>query len=213
MSQLVDSQALQRVSKTLQLSTPGAQETLFIDERLEQVIDVAAMVRRGLTLAGTEGLYTANIRNTHSGSEGNVVTVIDPWRLGGISKPPFPEVIPDNQDLWITGFNAQIVSGSAAEFDSAFFDLFVPATHQAFGTISTNIALAGWNTVNTLAGTAFLFMQAGNVGEIFAQAHIRVPRNATLRFHSRNTGATSPVFQLNLLLGLFPSSMGQDGYS
>ena len=88
MSQLVDSQALQRVSKTLQLSTPGAQETLFIDERLEQTLDVMPMVRRGLTLAGSEGIYSANMRNTHSGSQGNVTSIVDPWNLGGSARPP-----------------------------------------------------------------------------------------------------------------------------
>lgn len=210
MSQLVDSQALQRVSKTLQLSTPGAEETLFIDERLEQVLDVGPIIRRGLTLAGTEGLYTANIRNTHSGSQGNVVTVIDPWSLGGVARPPFPGSIPNNLDLWITGFMMEIVSGTN-EFDSGFFDLFVPTTHQAFGTISTNIVLGTWLGQITLAGVAFgkAFPATAN----FHKMGLRVPRNATFRFHTRNTGANSPVFQLDLMLGLFPSSMGQDGVS
>ena len=209
MSQLVDSQALQRVSKTLQLSTPGAQETLFIDERLEQVLDVGAIVRRGLTLAGTEGLYTANIRNTHSGSQGNVATIIDPWNLGGVARPPFPTSIPDNQDLWILGFHPEVVSG-VGDFDSAFFDLFVPTTHQAFGTISTNIVLATWTEAGSMAGGTFLFGSSSSV-TVFTNVALRVPRNATFRWHTRNNGANSPVFQLNLMLGLFPSAMGQDG--
>ncbi len=209
MSQLVDSQALQRVSRTLQLATPGAQETLFIDERLEQTIDVAPIVRRGLTLAGTEGLYTANIRNTHSGAQGNVSTEINPWALGGVARPPFPEVIPDNFDLWITGFMAETVSGPAF-FASAFFDLFVPTTHQAFGTISSNILLSAWTAEATLAGTTFLTLSAV---ELFTHAAVRVPRNATFRFHTRNNGANAPVYQLNLMLGLFPSSLGQDGFA
>lgn len=212
MSQLVDSQALQTVSKTLQLSTPGAEETLFIDERLEQVLDVGPLIRRGLTLAGTEGLYTANIRNTHSGAEGNVANVVDPWNLGGSARPPFPGRIPLNQDLWITGFSAEVVSGGSGEFDEAFFDLFIPTTHQAFGTVTTNIVLAGWISSSSLAGTVHLTKRGSQTIAIYSEIKLRVPRDATFRFHTRNVGATAPVFQLNLLLGLFPSSLGQDGF-
>lgn len=211
MSQLVDSQALQRVSKTLQLSTPGAQETLFIDERLEQVLDVTPMVRRGLTLAGTEGLYTANMRNTHGGSAGNVTSVVDPWNLGGSARPPFPETIPTNQDLWLTGFNAVVVSGDG-QFASGFLDLQVPTEHQAFGTITTNILLGGWIAEDSLAGVQVLISSAGQEVFLFNHARLRIPRLATLRFHTRNNGANSPVFQLSLMLGLFPSSLGQDGF-
>jgi len=211
-SQLVDSQALQRVSKTLQLSTPGAQETLFIDERLEQVIDVAPMVRRGLTLAGSEGIYTANIRNTHSGSQGNVTTIVDPWNLGGLARPPFPPVIPDNLDLWITGFNAEVVSGNGF-FSSGRFDLFVPTTHQAFGTVTTNITLVGWSDEESLQNNAFLVPFDGESIGVWTFVRIRVPRLATFRFHTFNNGANAPVYQLDMLLGLFPSSMGQDGFA
>jgi len=210
-SQLVDSQALQKVSKTLQLSTPGAQETLFTDERLEQVLDVGAIVRRGLTLAGTEGLYTANMRNIHSGSQGNVTSIIDPWNLGGSARAPFPTSIPDHLDLWITGIMAETVSGGG-QFLNGFFDLFVPTTHQAFGTISSNIALAAWKDEEDVQSTAFLVPTIGSLAGFYAQPNVRVPRNATFRFHTLNNGANSPVFQCNLLLGLFPSGMGQDGF-
>lgn len=210
MTQLVDSQALQSVSKTLRLSTPGSQETLFIDERLEQTIDVTPMVRRGLTLAGSEGVYSANIRNTHSGAQGNVVTVVNPWALGGAANPPFPPAIPTDQDLWITGFMAEIVSGTG-EFESAFFDMFVPAVNQAFGTTSSNIVLAGYAAELALADTTFLIVHTNSAQMMYTGPGIRVPRNATLRWHTRNNGANAPVFQLDLLLGLFPSGLGQDG--
>jgi len=210
LSQLVDSQALQRVSKTLQLSTTGAEETLFIDERLEQVVDVTPMIRRGLTLAGSEGVYSANMRNTHSGSQGNVVSIVDVWNLGGSARPPFPASIPDNLDLWITGFAAEVVSGDGF-FDDGFFDLFIPTVNQAFGTVTTNILLVGWDTEKPLAGTNFLTPLGTQI--YWSKIGVRVPRNATFRFHTKNNGANSPVYQLNLLLGLFPSSMGQDGFA
>jgi len=210
-SQLVDSQALQAVSKSLQLSTPGSQETLFIDERLEQILDVGPLIRRGLTLAGTEGLYTANIRNTHGGVEGNVATVINPWELGGVARPPFPEFIPKNLDLWLIGFCAELVTGSG-DFGAAFLDLQVPTTHQAFGTITTNIILAGWNEEQSLAGVTMLMHDSpNNALDLFTKINLRVPRDATIRWHTRNIGATSPVFQVNLMLGLFAAGMGQDG--
>ena len=212
MSQLVDSQALQRVSKTLQLSTPGAQETLFIDERLEQVVDVSPMIRRGLTLAGTEGLYSANVRTTHSGSQGNVSTSIDVYNLGGTARPPFPASIPDNLDLWLTGFSAENVSGPTF-FDTGFLDMLITTEQQAFGTVTTNIQLGGWVTEKSFAGVALLVGQQSVGFGMFFGARIRIPRNAILRFHTRNNGANSPVYQLNLLLGLFPSSLGQDGWA
>lgn len=210
MTQLVDSQALQAVSRTLQLSTPGAQETLFVDERLEQTIDVTPMVRRGLTLAGSEGVYSANIRNTHLGSEGNIVTVVNPWALGLTANPPFPGTIPLNQDLWIIGFDGITVSGDGA-FDSAFFDIFVPGVSQAFGTATSNIVLAGFGNELELAGEFFLGVHSNSAQHMFSQRGIRVPRNSTFRWHTRNVGSTSPVYQINLLLGLFPAGLGQDG--
>jgi len=210
MSQLVDSQALQRVSKILQLSTAGAEETLFIDERLEQVVDVSPMIRRGLTLAATEGLYSANIRNTHGGSQGNVSTVLDVYNLGGSARPPFPTSIPLDLDLWLTGFNAEVVSGSG-QFASGFLDLNIPTVNQAFGTVTTNITLAGYNSEPSLAGTNFLGF--GATVPLWTSARVRILRGATIRWHTRNTGANSPVFQVNLLLGLFPASLGQDAFA
>ena len=170
------------------------------------------MVRRGLTLAGTEGLYSASLRNTHGGSQGNVTTIIDVYNLGVLALPPFPTEIPENMDFWITGLSAEVVSGTGF-FGNAFFDLSVSALNNAFGTFSTNIALAGWRAEVTLGGPTLLVPETGTARGLYTPCRVRVPRNATLRFHTRNNGANSPVYQCNLLIGLFPSSMGQDGFA
>lgn len=209
MAQDVDSAALSWVAKALRLSTHGSQRTIFIDERLEQTLDIGPLVRRGLTHGAAEGLYSANIRNTHSGAEGNVATVVDPWELGIAAKQPFPTPIPAVLDLWLIGFNAINVS-TPAVFDSAFFDLAMPVVAQAFGTATTNVTVAGWGGEKTLAGTVHLIVHSNSPQLIFTRPAIRVPRAATFRFHTRNVGATAPVYQLNMLLGLFPAALGQD---
>lgn len=209
MTQEVDSAALHRVAKTLQLSTPGQEQTLFIDERLEQTLDVAPIIRRGLTLANTEGLYSGNLRNTHTGSAAVVVTTLDPWSLAGAETPPFPAEIPTNLDLWLLGFSAKNVSG-AGNLDSAFFDLANPSTNRAFGT-GGSLVLAGYTGEFACAGANLLISHGNSLQNMYWMQGLRIIRNATFRFHTLNVGATSPIYDLDVYMGLFPSALGQDG--
>ncbi len=208
--QEIDSSVLSRVSKVLQLSTPGSEITEFQDEVLQQTLDVGPIARRGLTLTLTEGIYGASILNTHTGVQATITTIVDPWNLAGAETAPFPAAIPESMDLWLLMASAFTGTGGGS-FDSADLTLIVPARNRAFGAAgSVGMRIMGLNSEIALVGGNFLSQNTTPEG-IPLRIGMRVPRGATIRWRTRNGGATSPTFQVDMFLGLFPASLGQDG--
>ncbi len=202
----VDSQALQKVSKVLQLSRGGSQLTEFQDELLQQVLDIAPIARRGLTLASTEGIHGANIINVHPGADTQSTTV-DPWNLAGSANPPFPNAIPTFFDLWLLRGSA-FTSAGAGNFTSADLTVLIPAANGAFGALgATGMRLASWADELSIQGGQLSTNAEGD--GIPLRFGMRLPRNATIRFRSTSTAAAT--YRFDMFLGLFPSSLGQDG--
>ena len=209
--QEVDSQALQLVARALRLSTGGSQLTQFQDELLQQSIDVGAVVRRGLTLAGTEGIHGASITNTHAAA-GNETTTIAPFNLDGLQNAPFPAEIPTFFDFWVLWACPVTLSG-AGVFNGMDASILTPAANEAFGGTGSTAARFGlWSDEITFTGIGSFPVSATGAGDAAwtnpQRVGMRVPRGGTLRIRTRAEGAA--VYRLDLIVGLFPIGMGQD---
>lgn len=209
----VSSQALGLVNRALGLTGAGAALTEFLDGQLDQTLDVAPIVRRGRTQAGTGGLYYGVFENNHAVAD-TQVSSIAPYRTPVGAIPPYPSPIPPDFDLWLIGAAMVRASGSGT-FTGALF-LGLGDVPQGWGideagaavVASTSFPLAFWDSVVGQTVTFGLTEQ----GEPYVPIGLRMLRPPdqanTLDFSS--TSSAAAVFRLFVLLGLFPASLGQD---
>lgn len=207
--QEVDSQVLQDVTSTLQLSTRGAQITEFDDAVLQQVLDVMPIVRRGGTRVGTDGVYGLTVTQAHAGA-GSLTTDIDPYALTPGTNvvgtwPSAAEI--DNYDIWLLG-PLSVAFSVVANFAFGGVFLRFPAARMSgidTAAANTNLILGAFDTANA---TLFVGEEIGT-GKIALSVAQRVPRGTLLRFISAaQVGAVDINF--NAMLGVFPKGLGQD---
>jgi len=207
--QEIDSQALQLVASTLQLSSRGSQLTRFDDGFLRQVLDVSGIIRRGLTRVGTSGLYGLSVANTHAGAD-TQATDIDVYGLTPgtdvVGTWPGEQEI-DGYDVWLLA--PLVAAGSAAALTAATIAIRYPAARMSaidVAPANTNIIVAAYDAIHA---TLFTLEQIGS-GEVVVQHGAwRIPRGCLLRWTSISSGAVT--FTMNACLGVFPRGMGQDG--
>lgn len=205
----IDSDAMGVITRSLGLSGGGSQVTELLDETVDQTLDITQLVRRGRTLAASEGVFGASILNEHTGAQATIATTVDPWNLAGSEVAPFPAAISRAFDLWLLYISAFTSSGPGS-FDSADITVLIPATNRAFGAAgATGMRVVAYNAEIALVGGTMLSQSSDPIG-IPQRAGLRIPRNATLRWRTRNGGATSPKFQVDMFLGLYPIALGQD---
>jgi len=209
----VDSDALGVVNRALGLSGAGAQRTEFMDGVVDQTIDVAALIRRGRTQGATEGIYTAIMRVINTAAN-NISTTVDPYAVGTTGLiAPYPNPMPMNFDVWLLGASVDRVSGTGTMSLALRIDFL--ASQQGWGIDDQGVAvavastqvMAFWDTPFT-AGTIFGLLDQGGT---FMKIGTRIPRGAVLTFHSLSS-ATS-TYDCQVLLGVFPTALGQDGIS
>jgi len=210
MSKKVDSQALGLVNRALGLTGAGSGITEFMDGILDQNFDVGPIVRRGQTLAGTDGVFMAVADNVHAGA-GDLTTVIAPFAFGTGVIAPFPDPLPNHLDLWLLGATLQQVGGTGTV--EAVVRLNFPGSLQGFGiddsgvavVVASSITVAFWDTIQAGPGQSFGLQ---NVQFPFARINLRLPRATTISLSS--TASALITFRFHMLLGLFPVALGQD---
>lgn len=215
--QEVDSAALQRVAKVLQLSTGGAEQTDFQDELLQQVLDVAPIIRRGLTVAGSSGIFTATILNTHIGTD-IVTTDVNPYSPGTtFVGNAYPPIVDEDLDVWVLAAQAQNITGQG-DFGGGFFGTISDATGMGWRNEANAIAMEQirmvWNQEVQFGHLIYLSDNSGvSLMSHFGAQPFRVSHgaNTRLRFDTKKIGAGAATFKLFLTLGVFPAGMGQDG--
>lgn len=205
----VDSTALHQVARCLQIAgIGGLGNAHFQSEQLQQVIDVGPLVRRGLTLAGSDGMYVAVFQNDHT--EAGVITEeIDPYAVAGTAGWPNP--VPDNLEVWVLALQAKTVTaGDAGVFGGAQFDGQWPDTRIAFGVAGARAVPMFMSDVEVAILTSVNLAEVGT-GLLTKTIGWRIPRGVTLRWTSESTGVGTPEYRCAVLLGLFPIGLGQDG--
>jgi len=208
--QRVDSDALGIITRALGITGRGSAITEFLDGQLEQVFDVAPAIRRGRTLAGSEGIFTGLLQNVHTGAT-SLISQMRPFNATVGAIAPYPVPVPLQFDIWLLGAGLRLISGSGTL--SAILDLEYEL--QGWGIDDSGVAvvatraivLANWDTVVT-EGIAFGLQVNGGP---YMNIGLRLPRSSDTRFTFRTTSSATSTWECQVILGLFPTSLGQDG--
>lgn len=212
----ITSDALTEVDRALGLSGPGSPQPTFADGELIQTFDTGPSVRRGRTLAGTTGLFHCGLRNVHAAADSQT-SRIDAYNPGAlIAVDPYPDSVPPEFDVWLIGVGLRRISGTGtltASFGFAWASGLGWGENQAGDAFvpSGNIPLVFWDTLVTAVNV----VGQSDDGTVFRKLGIRVPRTTggatELIFIS--TASAIATYDANIIVGLFPVGLGQDGVS
>lgn len=206
----IDSQALGMLNKALGLTGAGSQITELEDGHVDQALDVGPIVRRSRTLAGSGGIFTARLRNTHPAADSRTAILL-PYLSGTAAIAPFPSPIPEQFDVWLLLASISQVSGTGTL--SAAMTLNIPASQMAMSTVGAGTAalaamtLAFWDALIT-EDVEFGLLN-GARGPL-SRPGLRLPRSPALEIEFASTSSAAATFELLLLLGVFPVALGQD---
>jgi len=205
-----DGPALESIREALGLTGVGAQITEFPDGVCDQVLDVAPFIRRGRTFAGSSGLFGGRITNTHAGA-GALLTTVDPYAVTAPGSG-YPSPVPPGYDVWLLSSWASAVIGVQSATLASRLTISHPATNLAFGSAGGVGQLVrlflGESAIS--ATLAFLRESAGSVQpSTYPVAGWRIPRGSTIVWATNAAIAGDLIVEL--LIGLFPAGMGQDG--
>lgn len=213
MGKEVDSSALVDLNRILRLAggqmSPG---TELDDGRLDQVIDVIPVVRRGLALPSTTGLFYCYLTNIHDVAD-DEESIENPYEIQGSHVvAPYPAPVPEDKDFWLLG--ASVLPSSLSPAPSSALLFLDPiaaeqgwgADSNAAGVLSNNAQfIARWDS--TLSESGFIFMVT-EAGDPYVTINRRIRRGTSIRFASTSTAAGN--VQCVMLCALFQIGIGQD---
>lgn len=211
----VDSDALIEVNRTLDLAGGGVvAPTDLNDELLFQILNVNPLVRRARTEAGTNGIYSGLMQNTHVAA-GTLTASINPYAPTVTNaRTTWPATVPQHFDVWVLGATVSRVGG-AGDIDGAVLSAVLAAEQQGWGVLDTGGGLSGTATVLLARWVSTLDVSVATGahavlgdGSYYARINQRLHRGTTIDFASDAAAAAN--FRCALLLGLFPASLGQD---
>jgi len=214
----IDSDALGDLTKALGLTGRGAPVTELTDGIVDQALEVGPIIRRGRTLAGSQGIFTAILQNEHTDAE-TISNSIDPYKVpAAIAIPPYPpSPMPAQFDVWLLRAAVRRVSGSSTL--RAVLQYQYPPSNQGWGVTDSGVAvvsnpvynLAYWDAVIQV-GTGNNFGGLALAEQPLAQMRpFRLPRNVDGPLIFISISSLTSVFQCQLVLGVFPIALGQDG--
>jgi len=212
----IDSRALTSLNRILGLAGAGGSRTTDLeDSTVQQVLNVNDVLRRDMSLFGTDGLFVAILRNIHGAGVTTKAVLANPYSLTVGNIAPYPIPVDDGKDFWIFGIALQVASGTASNFTQGIVSIQMLGTQMAFGIDDLGAAVTMTDTQVALARFDDMDGNLGQGvtegGEVFVPAIHRIRRDAKLRFDSSATNAITVNCQI--LCGLFPSGLGQDGSS
>ena len=184
--------------------------TEFSDGLLEQVLDIAPLVRRGRTQAATQGIYGAYMRNVHGGAT-TLQTNVNPFSIAAAAVvAPWPNPMPRGFDIWLISASLEQVSGSGT-VDAR---LGISGLSQGWGIDDSGNFISGsdfgpiaaWNNLRTM-GSVVLGTLVGN-DEVRQEINLRLQRNLNLYFSS--TASALATYDCQMIFGVFPVGLGQD---
>lgn len=195
----------------------GSLVTVLDDDSVTQVLPVIPEIaRRSLTIGNIGGWFLAVLENVHTSDdfEQSSIPVYTPAAAAVI--PPYPLVVPDDQDIWLIGASLIRTTG-AGSLAAGVLAINPPSISQGLGiddagatVIGTPMmSLAHFNGLNTVLGSVNAFgITAG--GDPYVPIGLRLPRFTTLVFNSESGGAATCEFQMIAIMALFPAGLGQD---
>jgi len=205
----VDSAALSEVDRALGITGQSSGITEFADKDLTQVYDVARSVRRGRTIAGGTGIFTAQLTHVHTGA-GDLFVSVNPYDVAVGAIAPYPTPMPRQFDIWLLGASVEQQSGSGT-----FVGLLQASQpFQGFGVNDSGVAvvrnqalsLALWDSVVTVSDEVGLT----EAGQPWVPIRMRLARSPVTEIIFRSTASAVATFHCQILLGVFPVGLGQD---
>lgn len=209
----IDSDALGDVNLSLGLSGAGSRITELADGVVDQVLEIGQLARRGRTQQSTQGLYYPTMRNVHSAAD-NESTTVDVYDVGTVAVvEPYPNPMPRQFDVWLLGASLRLVSGGGSI--GATLSLRVGTRAAGWGIddsgsqilVSQPIRLIHWNTLITVNSTTFGVKNDRNP---HGKVGLRIPRVGSELIFASTSGAAA-TYDCQLILGVFPAALGQDG--
>lgn len=206
--------ALSSVSTALGLGAGGEQVTELQDGIVDQIIDLNPMIRRGRTQAATDGLYSAQMVNVHGAADSQVSSQ-SPYALLDPGFEPYPDIMPPQFDIWLMGAMLTRISGTgtveailAMRLGTIKMGWAINQAGDAVAATNPEFVLALWDalinegsTFGVLTGTNGTYIKIGQ----------RLPRGVGSDLRFRSTSSAIATFNCNIILGVFPMSLGQDG--
>jgi len=208
----IDSDALGTLTKALGMTGRGSQITELEDGTVEQVLEIGQIARRGRSIAGSTGIWTC-VLQTVAASALTLDAGIDPYEPGALSVNGYPASVPEQFDVWILGATFRVSSGTG--LTNAVLRITMPLNQQGWGATDADVQqlqvtihpLAFWDTLATITGIVTFGVLAGEQG-FYKRIGLRIPRGATLDFAT--TSSAQATFNCEMIMGVFPISLGQD---
>ncbi len=210
----IDSQALDILTKSLGLTGAGSPLTELTDGVVDQMLSINEMVRRSRTQGVTGGIYSGIMRNIHTDAE-TLNSTLDPYDVGTtIAIPPYPPVMPPQFDVWLLGAALLRASGGGTiaaalrvTHDPAQVGWRVDDGGAAFAGTG-NFVVAFWDSLIDASG---IFGIMPGTAAPFAFIRMRLPRSPNTRLTFSSVSSLTSTYDLQVLLGVFPVALGQDG--
>ena len=211
----IDSDALTLARRILGLGYGGEQRAQLDDGHVSQVLDIAPVVRRSRAVRGS-GLFTCVMENAHAAANSQTST-INPYAPGALANAGFPGTVPAGFDVWIVSISGMLTVGAIANFTAGvlFQDILLDNIGMSVDQAGAAALPAAGFTEHYMArfddavnegGRSYIISEAGQpyvrIGERLAR------NNADITWATTSGGAITCV--ATVLLGLFPSGLGQD---
>lgn len=210
----IDSDALGTLTRALGLTGAGSPITELADGVVDQALDVSPIVRRGRTLAGTEGNVIFRLRNGHTGAT-STTTTINPFALAAGQIAPYPANLPLQFDLWLLSASLRRTSGTGTLSGALFINLpaaIIGVSVQGASALAAGItshALAHWDAIVS----ENIDFGITDTGGPWVKIGMRLARSITTQIVFATTSSATSSYDLLLNMGVFPISLGQDGIS
>lgn len=209
----VDSQALAIVNRALGLFGAGAPLTEFMDGSVDQVLDIGQLVRRGRTVAKSQGIFMGLLRNIH-GAADSQTSSFQPY-LGGTGRiAPYPQPMPPGFDIWVLSAFVRRLSGTGTFTGALFID--PNTTNLGWGvdeagqavSAAARMPLAFWDSLATQLDT-FAITEQGQPWFNIGQRLFRLNRDDVGLLFSSTSSAIA-TYDCFIMMGVFPVGLGQD---
>jgi len=214
----IDGPQLSPIHRILGLNQSTASGLTEIDtDNVTQVLPVVPeIIRRGSTPFNVSGWYEGILENVHSAGDAEASS-INPYSPGAGARAPYPAEVPLGFDVWMLGVGG-VRSDGAGGLTEAMIQVNPNATQVGWGlddagaavaAVSPSITVARFVTLATTGvGTITDDPMIDDQGNTFVNVRQRIPRGATIEFHSLSAAAAE--FQAIFLMGIFPEALGQD---
>jgi len=200
------------------IGNPGqsiSQTTILEDSTVTQTMPIVPEIaRRSLVEGNSTGWFEGVMQNTH-GAADDEESQIDPYRPGVNAVAPYPRVVPSAWDLWLLFVGGRQISGGGT-LTGAVLGINPDNVSQGWGitdapaplVTTPTVQLAAFDSISTLAAGIGFSPMMTEQGLVLQPVGMRIARGSIFTFNSTSTG--SAVFQMYMVMGLFPASLGQD---